>query len=189
MIYTERTQNLAVCLIQCLFKKNFGVKLDNPSAASLSNIGLPSKICKLYNKKYKKNKDIKKSLLLLRMESIKCLNKMKFKNKILKKTHPLKYFFFIIFRSKNEYKAIRNKILKEFDDSKRKIIMEIKKSKKIESTLDNKVNSFNINSFLSSIQSLNNEIYDLAKTNPKKAEDLAKLINQKFKTLERIFIK
>jgi len=189
MIYSERVQNLSVSLIQALFKKKLSIKLDRPTAISLSNIGLPSEVCKLYNKKFKKNKDVKKTLLLLRMESIKYLNKLKYKNNILKKHNPLKYFFLRFFLSKKEYNVLKNKILKEFNNAKKTILIENKRSKTTETSLDSKVNNFSTNSFISSIQSLNNDIYELAKSNPKKAEDLAKLINQKFKSLEKIFIK
>lgn len=189
MIYTKRVQNLSATLIQSLFYKKLNIRLDRFSAISLSEIGLPSKILTLYNKKLKKTKDVENSILLLKLESIKQLSVLKQKNSILVKSNPIKFFFLRFFQSKKEYNLIKNKILKEFHNARQNVIKEKKQIKTINTSITSKIDSFNPSIFISSIQYLNNDIYNLAKSNPKKAEDLAKLVNHKFKSLERIFIK
>lgn len=188
-MYSERIQNLSASLIQLLFNKKFNIILDRSSAISLSEIGLPSKILKLYKNKLRKSKDIEKSILLLKLESIKQLSKLKQKNSILLKSNPIKFFLLQFFQSKKEYFTIKKKILNEFNNARYNIRREEKQAKTLKTTMNSQIDNFNTLIFISSIQSLNNDIYKLAESNPKKAIDLAKIINQKFKSLEKIFIK
>lgn len=189
MIYSERVQKFSAFLIQQLFAKRLNIELDNQTAKSLTQIGLPSKVYRFYLKKNKRTNDINKTLLSLRMESINQLNKMKYKNNSLLHTNPFKYYYFRFIQSKKEYSIIKQKIYQEFENASKAIEREKKTFVDIENSIDNRVENFNLNLFISSIQSLNNDIYKFANSNPQRAEHLAKLLNNKFKTLEKIFIR
>ena len=99
MIYSERVQKFSAFLIQQLFAKRLNIELDNQTAKSLTQIGLPSKVYRFYLKKNKRTNDINKTLLSLRMESINQLNKMKYKNNSLLHTNPFKYYYFRFIQS------------------------------------------------------------------------------------------
>ena len=189
MIPSKRVQKFSAILIKKMFAYLLNIEIDDQTADSLSQIGLPSEVYHLYLKKNKRLYDINKTLLSLRMESIKKLNKIKFKNNSILHTNPFKYYYYRFIQSKKEYTRIKKKIYQEFENASKIIESEKKTIVDIQNLMDNKVENFNLNLFISSIQSLNNEIYQYAKSNPQRAEHLAKLLNNEFKMLEKIYIK